>query len=84
MCVLAVHINLVELWEVDVEVGCAELVDLLNGARSLLSELVAREVKNLEALTVILLVEWFQVFVLRCEPASGGCVDNQQHLPFVV
>ena len=50
MLIGTVHLNLVELREVDVEVGRAELVNLLNGTRSLLSELVAGEVKNLEAI----------------------------------
>ncbi len=56
MLVGSVHINLVELRELNVEVGRAELVNLLNGTRSLFAELIAREVQNLEAVLCILLV----------------------------
>ena len=39
--VRTVHLNFVELWELDVEVSRAELVDFLNGAGCLFAELVA-------------------------------------------
>jgi len=84
MCVFAIHINLVELWKVDVEVGCAELVYLLNRTRSLLSELVTRKVENFEALSLIFLVERLQFLVLRRESASSSSIHYQQYLPFVV
>ena len=57
MLVGSVHINLVELWELDVEVGRAERVNLLNRTRSLFAKLVTREVQNLEAVLGILLIE---------------------------
>ena len=81
---LSVYINLVELWEMDVEIGCAEAVNLLNSSRSLLTELITWEVKNLETLSVIFLLEWLQVFVLWCESASGSGIHNQQYLSLVV
>ena len=74
MGILAVHVNLVELREVDIEVGRAERVNLLNRAGRLLAELVAGDVEDLETLSMILLVERLQVLVLRRESASRGGV----------
>ena len=84
MRVLTIHLNLVELWEVDIVVGCTELVNLLNSAWCLLAELVAGEIENLEALALILLIERFQVFILRRESAAGCRVYYQQHLVLVL
>ena len=59
--VLTVHLNLVKLRELDGKVSCAELVNFLNGARSLLPELVAREVENLQTLIAVLFIQCLQV-----------------------
>ena len=67
----------------NIEVGCAELVNLLNGTWSLLPELVAGEVQNLESLTMIFLVQGLQVMVLRREAAASGGVDNKKDLALV-
>ena len=63
----SVHINLVELCELNVKVGRAELMNLLDSAGGLLSELVAGKVQNLETLAVVLLIQCLQFLVLRCE-----------------
>ena len=49
-CVLTIDLNLGELWELNVIVGCAELVNLGLCAGSLLTKLIAREVENGETL----------------------------------
>ena len=54
-------------------------MDALVGARSLLAKLVAWEVENLKTLSVVLLVQGFQLVVLWGEAALGGGVDNQQY-----
>ena len=64
ICILAVDLDLLETRELGAEVQLAELMDAFIGARSLLSELVAGEVENLEALAVILLVKGLQLVVL--------------------
>ena len=79
ICILAVDLDLLEAGELGAEVHLAELMDAFIGARSLLSELVAGEVENLETLAVVLLVKGLQLVVLWGEAALGGCVDNQQH-----
>ena len=56
MRILAIDINLVELRELDVEVGGTELVNLLNRPRRLLPELIAGEVKDLQTLAAVLLI----------------------------
>ena len=76
MLIGSIHINFVELRELDVKVGCAELVNLLNGARGLLSELVAGEIQNFEAVLCVLFIESLQLLVLWRESTSGGCVNN--------
>ena len=84
MFACAIHLDLVELWKLDAEVGSAELLDFLNGARGLLAKLVAGEIKNLQAFGLVLLVQLFELFVLRGESATGSSVYNQQHLAFVL
>ena len=55
----------------------AELLYLSNCAGSLLAELVAREIKNLKSLLIILLINLLQVLVLRCESAAGSGVYHK-------
>ncbi len=77
--IVTVHLDLLEAGEFCAEVQLAELVDAFVGTGSLLSELVAGEIENLEALAVIVLVKSLQLVVLGCETALGSRVDNQQH-----
>jgi len=77
--ILAVHLDLLETGELRAEVQFTELMNALVGAGSLLAELVAGEIENLETLTVILLVECFQLVVLRGKTALGSRVDYQQY-----
>ena len=84
MLVGSVHINLIELRELNVEVGRAELVNLQNGTRSLFAKLVAGEVQNLEAVFSILIIERLQPFILWRESTSCRGVHNQQHLALIL
>ena len=54
--ILTVHLHFLESWELGAVGQLAELVNRLICARSLLSKLVAREIENLETLTMIFLV----------------------------
>ena len=78
--IITVYLDLLEAGELCAEVQLTELMDALVSAGSLLSELVAGEVENLEALAVILLIEFLQLVVLWGESTLGCCIDNQQHL----
>ena len=75
--IVAVYLYLLEARELCSVVQFAEVVDALVGSRGLLAKLVAGEVENLEALAVILLIEFLQLFVLRGESTLSCCVDNQ-------
>ena len=83
MLVNSIHLYLIELWKLDIEVGRAELMNLPNSTRSLLSELVAGEIQDLKPFRLIFLIQCFQFLVLRCESTSRGGVHNQQHLALV-
>ena len=80
----AVHVDFVKLRELDVEIGGAELMNLLNRAGSLLAELVAGEIEYFKAIGMVFLVECLQLIILVREATTGGCVHNQQHLALVV
>ena len=54
-------------------------MDALISARRLLSELVAGEVEDLEALAVIFLVEFLELLILRGEATFCCCVDDQEY-----
>ncbi len=77
--ILSVHLNLLELRKLSAIVQLAETVYALVGARSLLAELVAREVQNLETLRMIFLVKLLQLGVGGSEAALCGGVNYQQH-----
>ena len=77
MLVGSVHINLVELWELDIEVGRAELVNLLNRTRSLFAKLIAREVQNFEA--VLCLIE---LFLWLLATGAAPCHPDLRTAPF--
>ena len=70
----AVHLDLVILWEADVEVGSTELMYLLDGAGSLLAKLVAGKVQYLQSGSLVLLVESLQLLVLWREAAARVAV----------
>ena len=78
--IVAVYLDFLEAWELSAEVQFTELVDALVGTRGLLSELVAWEVEDLEALSMVLLVERLQLIILRGESTLGCCIDKQKHL----
>ena len=78
--IVAIDLDLLEAGELCAEVQFTELVDAFVCTRSLLSELVAGEVENLETLSVILLIEFLQFVILRSESTLGCCIDYQQHL----
>ena len=82
--VLAVDLYFLELGKLSTKIQGAELMNFLLGAGSLLTKLVAGEVENLKTLVLILLVQGLQLFVLRSETATGGRVDNEQHLALVL
>ena len=82
--IVAIDLDLLEARELSAEVQLAELMDALVGAGSLLPELVAREVENLETLGMVFLVEFFQFVVLGCETTLCCRIDDQQHLVSVL
>ena len=84
MGILAVHFNLRHQGEGDAMILAAKLLDLLVGTGFLMPELVARETDDDQSAVLVLLIEGFQSVVLRREAALRGCVDNEEHLAFVV
>jgi hypothetical protein len=75
-----VDLYLLEAGELGTEVQLAELMDRVIGARSLLSELIAREVEDDKMLRTILLIELFEFIILRCKAALGGSVHDKHNL----
>ena len=55
-------------------------MDLLVGAGSLIAELVAGDVDDLQSLVVILLVHLFEGLVVGREAAAGRGVDDEKDL----
>ena len=51
----------------------------LVGAWCLRSKLIAGEIQDLKALCVVFLIELLQFFILRCESAFSGGIDNEKH-----
>ena len=58
-------------------------MNLFIAARSLLTELVAREIEHLETLCMILVIDLLQFFVLRSEATLSSCVYDEKHLALV-
>ena len=56
LSIVTINLDLLETGKFGAEIQLAELMDRLVGAWSLLSELVAREIENLETLTVVVLI----------------------------
>ena len=56
VCVVSIYLDLLETWELSAEVQLAELMNALVSTGSLLAELVAGEIENLETLGVVLFV----------------------------
>ena len=75
-----IHFHLLESWKLRTVIHLAELMDRLVGARSLLSKLVAGEIKDFKSLTMIFFVEFLQFLILWCKSTFYGCVDDEQHL----
>ena len=63
--IFAIHFNLLETWESCVVVQFTELMYALISARSLLSELITREIKHFKALCMIGFIKLLKLFVLR-------------------
>lgn len=80
----AVDVNLRELTERHPKTSGTERRDVIARTRSLMTELIAGEVKNLQPLVLICLVEFLEIRVLRGETAFGGCIDDKEDLPFVL
>ena len=53
-------------------------MDFLNAAWSLLSELIAGEIENLESFIFVFLIDVFQFFILRREPTTSSSVDDKK------
>lgn len=76
---VAIDIRLAKDGERDSVVDLAERLDLLIWAWFLPTELIAGEAEDHEVITVRFLdlfVEFLEAFVLRCETAFGGGVDD--------
>ena len=84
MLVGTVYLDLIELWELDTEVGRTELFDFLNATWCLLAKLVAGEIENLQTCGLVLLVQLFEFFVLRGESTTGGGIHDEQYLALVL
>ena len=78
--IVAIDLDLLEAGELGTEIQLAELMDALVCARGLLSELVAGEVENLEALGMVLLVEFA---VLTISNTSLAYSFRDTSLPFL-
>ena len=57
-------------------IEAAELFNLLVATRLLVGELVTRETEDDETLIFVLLIEFLQTVVLRCESTLAGGIDN--------
>ena len=77
--IVAVYFYFLKAWKFCSEVQLAELVNALVGSGSLLAKLVAGKVQDLEALTMVLFVQFLQFFILRCKTALCGSVHDEQH-----
>ena len=75
----AVYFNLLKSWEIRPLGELAEFVNCLVGTRCLLTELVAGEIKNFEALGVVFLISVFQLGIGGGESTFGCCVNNEEH-----
>ena len=62
----------------------AEGGDFLIGTGGLMAELVAREIKDLKALIVKLLIEFLDAFILRSETAARRRIYDEKDLPPVI
>jgi hypothetical protein len=69
MRVAAIDVDLGEHWKGDAKIAGAELLDLFGVAGFLVSELIARKSENRKAARGELLIQRFETFVLRREPA---------------
>lgn len=81
MLVGTVYLDLIELWELDTEVGRTELFDFLNATWCLLAKLVAGEIENLQTCGLVLLVQLFELFVLRVNPQRVAVFTMSNTLP---
>ncbi len=83
---IAIHIGLAQYRERHAIVDLAEALDIIVGSWLLAAKLVAREAKDDEVVAVggfDFLVEGLETFVLGCEAALGGSVDDEDYFSFV-
>ena len=59
-------------------------MNFIVAARRLMSELVAREIKNLEALLFVLAVQILKSLVLRCKSTAGCRVHDHQYFSLII
>ena len=63
---------------------CTEFVDLLIRSRSLSSKLIARNIKHLKSLIMIILIQLLDRLILWCKSAACRGVYNKDYLTLVI
>lgn len=84
---IAIDLRLAHDWETNAVIQLAERGDVVGSSRFLGTKLITWEAKDSEVVTMRrfeFLVKGFQSFVLGCEAAFRGCVDDKNHLAFVI
>ena len=80
----AVDLDFFKQRKADVEIRFTKLRDVCAASWFLLAKLITGEGQHRKPARPVLLVQVFQVTVLRREAAAAGRVDDQQHLAVVV
>ena len=52
--------------------------------RSLTGKLVARDIDNLKPFFMIVMIDLFEILILRSKTASGCSIHNQKYFAFIV
>ena len=84
ICLAAVHLDFLHDGKSNTIVELASRFCITARARFLTSKLIAREAQYHQPLVFVLLVELFEFGKLGGESAFAGCIDNEQHLSFVL
>ena len=79
--VFTIDFNLLEARELSVKTQGTELLYLLVGTRSLSTELIAREIEDLQALLCISIIERVKVVVLWRKPQAVAVLTMSSTLP---
>ena len=77
------YVALLHQWKSDSVLISDEWQDILIGTRLLGQELVAGKRNDSESAALVLLVEEFEILVLRRESTMGCCVHDEQHVALV-